>query len=67
MKFQSIAVKYTDLKFTKGVINPKPKALEEGGWTPKLIYADFVKHSLVQNHLITKIGQKTPVLSEIRH
>ena len=46
-----IAVVYTGLKFTKGVFNPKPKALEEealeeGGWTPKLIhvFADFVKH-----------------------
>ena len=44
MKFQLIAVEYTGLKFTKGVFNPKPKALEEGGWTPKLIFADFVKH-----------------------
>ena len=31
MKFQLIAVEYTGLKFTKGVFNPKPKALEEGG------------------------------------
>ena len=30
MKFQLIAVEYTGLKFTKGVFNPKPKALEEG-------------------------------------
>ena len=67
MKFQLIAVEYTGLKFTKGIFNPKPKALEEGEWTPKLIFANFVKHSQVQNHLITKIGQKTPVLSEIRH
>ena len=44
MKFQLIAVEYTGLKFTKGVFNPKPKVLEEGGWTPKLIFADFVKH-----------------------
>ena len=29
---------------TEGVFNPKPKALEEGGWTPKLIFADFFKH-----------------------
>ena len=40
MKFQLTAVEYTDLKFTKGVFNPKHKALEEGGWTPKLIFAD---------------------------
>ena len=32
------------LLLTKGVFNPKPKALEEGGLTPKLIFADFVKH-----------------------
>ena len=44
MKFQLIAVEYTGLKFTKGAFNPKPKALEEGGWTPKLLFADFVKH-----------------------
>ena len=44
MKFQLIAEEYTGLKFTKSVFNPKPKALEEGGWTPKLIFADFVKH-----------------------
>ena len=30
-KFQLIAVEYTGLKFTKGALNPKPKALEEGG------------------------------------
>ena len=44
MKFQLIAVEYTGLKFTKGALNPKPKAFEEGGRTPKLIFADFVKH-----------------------
>ena len=44
MKFQLIAVEYTGLKFTKGVFNPKPKALEEEGWTQILIFADFVKH-----------------------
>ena len=44
MKFQLIAVEYTGLKFAKGVFNPKPKALDEGGWTPKLIFSDFVKH-----------------------
>ena len=48
MKFQLIAVEYTGLKFTKGVFNPKPKALEEGGRTPKLIFADFVKHKNCQ-------------------
>ena len=37
MKFQLVAVEYTGLKFTKGVFNTKPKTLEEGGWTPKLI------------------------------
>ena len=44
MKFPLIAVEYTGLKFTKGVFDPKPKPLEEEGWTPKLIFADFVKH-----------------------
>ena len=44
MTFQLIAVEYTGLKFNKGVFNLKPKALEEGGWTPKLTFADFVKH-----------------------
>ena len=43
-KFQLIAVEYRGLKFSKGVFNPKPKSLEEGEWTPKLIFADFVKH-----------------------
>ena len=43
MNFQLIAVEYTGLKFTKGFFNLKPKALGEGGWTPKLIFADFVK------------------------
>ena len=31
MKFQLIVVEYTGLKFTKGVFNPKPNAVEEGG------------------------------------
>ena len=44
MKFQLIAEEYTGLKFTKGVFLPKPKALEEGGRTAKLIFADSVKH-----------------------
>ena len=44
MKFQLIAVEYTGIKYTKGVFNPKPEALEEEGWTLKLIFADFVKH-----------------------
>ena len=44
MKFQLIAVEYTGLKFTKGAFNSKPKAFEEGGRTPKRIFADFVKH-----------------------
>ena len=44
MKFQLIAIEYTGLKFTKGVFYPKPKALEEGDWTPILIFTDFVKH-----------------------
>ena len=48
MKFQLIAVEYTGLKFTKGVFNPKPKALEEGGWTLTLKFADFVKHKNIQ-------------------
>mgnify|MGYP001804316051 CR=1 FL=1 len=44
MKFQLIAVEYTGLKFTKGVFNPKPKALEEGGGLQNLLFVDFVKH-----------------------
>ena len=44
MKFQLIALEYTGLKFTKGALDPKPKAFEKGGRTPKLIFADFVKH-----------------------
>ena len=44
MKFQLIAVEYTVLKFIKGAFNPKPKALEEGGRTQKIIFAEFVKH-----------------------
>ena len=49
LTFQLIAEEYTGLKFTKSVFNPKPKALEEGGWTPKLIhvFADFVKQKVV--------------------
>ena len=53
MKFQLITVEYTGLKFTKGVFNPKPKALEEGGWTPKLIFADFVKHKKMERAQMT--------------
>ena len=45
MKFQLIVVEYTGLKFTKGVINPRPKALEEGGWTPKLQILSNIKNS----------------------
>ena len=44
MKFQLIAVECTGLKLTEGVFNLEPKALEEGGWTPKLIFADIVRH-----------------------
>ena len=44
MKFQLIAVEYRGLKFTKGVFNLKPKALKEGGWTLKLVFANFVPH-----------------------
>ena len=36
IKFQLRAVEYTGLKFTKGVFDPKPKALEKRVWTPKL-------------------------------
>ena len=53
MTFQLIAVEYTGLKFTEGVFNPKPKALEEGGWTPRLIFADFVKHKKMEHAHVT--------------
>ena len=49
MKLQLIAVDYTGLQFTKGVFNPKPKALEEGGWTLKLIN---LKNEDIVNHRI---------------
>ena len=57
MKFQLIAVEYTGLKVTKGVFNPKLEALEEGGWTPKLIFTDVVKqHSRVENSTPSMLG-----------
>ena len=44
MRVQSIEVEYTGLKFTEGVFNPKPKALEEGGDGLRNLYLQILSN-----------------------